>query len=172
MEEDLAHDTWLVVGARLPDFDGDERAFRLWLFSIARAQVAKQRKSCGGLEATTVDPQALSSITCRWEPDDRSVADAAIAQLLAGFPPSHAEILLMRVVGSLSAEETGALVGKSPGAVRVIQHRALNRLARRLSAERVRIRSMGSEGLPAEEPSAAAPELRPAAVASPPPLTV
>jgi DNA-directed RNA polymerase specialized sigma24 family protein len=41
------------------------------------------------------------------------------------------------VVGGLSAEETGALVGKSPGAVRVIQHRALQRLARRLSQDRV-----------------------------------
>jgi RNA polymerase sigma-70 factor (ECF subfamily) len=137
MGEDLAQDTWVVVAARLPDFDGDERAFRVWLLSIARAQVAKQRGSSGGLHTTTVDPHALSCITRQWESDDGSVADAAVAQLLAGFPRSHAEILLLRVVGGLSAEETGALVGKSPGAVRVIQHRALHKLARHLSAERV-----------------------------------
>jgi RNA polymerase sigma-70 factor (ECF subfamily) len=137
MGEDLAHDTWLVVGAKLPDFDGDERAFRMWLLSIARAKVARQRGSSARLHTTTVDPHALSKITQQRESDDVSVADAAIAQLLAELPPSHAEILLLRVVGGLSAEETGALVGKSPGAVRVIQHRALHKLVKRLSVERV-----------------------------------
>jgi RNA polymerase sigma-70 factor (ECF subfamily) len=44
---------------------------------------------------------------------------------------------LLRVVGGLSAEETGAFVGKSAGAVRVIQHRALRKLAKRLSKNRV-----------------------------------
>jgi RNA polymerase sigma-70 factor (ECF subfamily) len=130
----------------LAAFDGEKRAFRVWLFSIARAQVAKQRGSSGVLHTTTVDPYALSSVTRHWESDDRSVADAAVAQLLAGFPSSHVEILLLRVVGGLSAEETGALVGRSAGAVRVIQHRALQKLARRLSAERVRNESVGSEG--------------------------
>jgi RNA polymerase sigma-70 factor, ECF subfamily len=37
-------------------------------------------------------------------------------------------------VAGLSAEETGAALGMSPGAVRVAQHRALARL-RTLSAE-------------------------------------
>jgi RNA polymerase sigma-70 factor (ECF subfamily) len=69
--------------------------------------------------------------------EDVRVDDAAIAELLAGLPRSHAEILLLRVVGGLSAEEAGVLVGKSPGAVRVIQHRALQKLAKRLSQDRV-----------------------------------
>jgi RNA polymerase sigma-70 factor (ECF subfamily) len=34
----------------------------------------------------------------------------------------------MRVLSGLSAEETGKVLGMSPGAVRVAQHRALARL--------------------------------------------
>jgi RNA polymerase sigma-70 factor (ECF subfamily) len=37
---------------------------------------------------------------------------------------------LLRVVAGLSVEEVAGIVGKTPGAVRVIQHRALRRLAR------------------------------------------
>jgi RNA polymerase sigma-70 factor (ECF subfamily) len=133
MGEDLAHETWLVAGARLPRFRGDERAFRIWLLSLARAQVVQQGGSYDDLDATLLDPHALAAITRHDEPEDVRVADAAIAQLLAGLPSNHAEILLLRVVGGLSAEETGALLGMSPGAVRVIQHRALRKLARRLS---------------------------------------
>ena len=48
--------------------------------------------------------------------------------------PSIMKLLLLRVVAGLSAEETGAALGMTPGAVRVAQHRALARL-RSLSAE-------------------------------------
>jgi RNA polymerase sigma-70 factor (ECF subfamily) len=137
MGEDLAHETWLAAGAALPDFRGDERSFRIWLFAIARAQLAEYGSSPDGTHTTLVDPHRLAGITRHHQPEDIRVADAAIAQLLAGLSPSHAQILLLRVVGGLNAEETGALVGMSPGAVRVIQHRALRKLAKRLSDDRV-----------------------------------
>jgi RNA polymerase sigma-70 factor (ECF subfamily) len=137
MGEDLAHETWLAVGARLREFSGNERTFRIWLLSIARTQVAEHVRSSGYIRTSPVDPSRLSGLTHRHQPEDVRVADAAIAQLLSGLPSSHAEILLLRVVGGLSAEETGALVGKSAGAVRVIQHRALRKLAKRLSKNRV-----------------------------------
>jgi RNA polymerase sigma-70 factor (ECF subfamily) len=133
MGEDLAQDTWLAAGPKLREFRGDERSFRVWLLSIARSQVARQRDVSGRALTTLVDPYRLTGLVQGRQPDDVRVADAAIAQLLAGLPQSHAEILLLRVVGGLSAEETGSLVGKSPGAVRVIQHRALRGLAERLS---------------------------------------
>jgi RNA polymerase sigma-70 factor (ECF subfamily) len=48
--------------------------------------------------------------------------------LLEQLPAVHRELLLLRVVSGLSAEETGAALGMSAGAVRVAQHRALARL--------------------------------------------
>jgi RNA polymerase sigma-70 factor (ECF subfamily) len=133
----LAHETWLVAAARLSEFRGNERLFRIWLLSIARAQVAQQGESSAVPRSTLVDPCRIAGITPAPEPEDLRVADAAIAQLLSGLPSSHAEILLLRVVGGLSAEETGALLGMSAAAVRVIQHRSLRKLAKRLSDDPV-----------------------------------
>ena len=48
--------------------------------------------------------------------------------LLDLLPAAHRELLLLRVVAGLSAEETGAALGMTAGAVRVAQHRALARL--------------------------------------------
>jgi RNA polymerase sigma-70 factor, ECF subfamily len=39
-------------------------------------------------------------------------------------------VVLLRVLGGYSAEEVAELTGRTPGSVRVIQHRALRRLAR------------------------------------------
>ncbi len=60
-----------------------------------------------------------------------------MAQLLQILPAKQREILLLRVVVGLSAEETAEAVGSTPGAVRVAQHRALARLRKTLSAEEV-----------------------------------
>ena len=38
------------------------------------------------------------------------------------------EVLELRVVGGLAAEEVAGVIGKSPGAVRMAQSRALSRL--------------------------------------------
>lgn len=51
------------------------------------------------------------------------------------LPDKQREILVLRVVVGLSAEETAEAVGSTPGAVRVAQHRALNRLRSMLATE-------------------------------------
>ena len=44
------------------------------------------------------------------------------------LPEKQREILTLRIVVGMSAEETAEAVGSTPGAVRVAQHRALARL--------------------------------------------
>jgi RNA polymerase sigma-70 factor (ECF subfamily) len=58
-------------------------------------------------------------------------------ELLDVLPDKQRDIVLLRVVVGLSAEETAEAVGSTPGAVRVAQHRALARLRKTLSAEEV-----------------------------------
>ncbi len=48
--------------------------------------------------------------------------------LLQILPEKQREILILRVVVGMSAEETAEAVGSTAGAVRVAQHRALARL--------------------------------------------
>ncbi|MCP2092162.1 Sigma-70, region 4 [Actinosynnema pretiosum] len=52
--------------------------------------------------------------------------------LLGVLPEKQREILLLRVVVGLSAEEVAVAVGSTPGAIRVAQHRALVRLRKAL----------------------------------------
>ncbi|MCS7483464.1 sigma factor-like helix-turn-helix DNA-binding protein [Umezawaea endophytica] len=51
-----------------------------------------------------------------------------MAELVQVLPEAQREILLLRVVVGLSAEDTAEAVGMTAGAVRVVQHRALNEL--------------------------------------------
>ena len=69
-------------------------------------------------------------------PPGKQVVDAncarLVAQLLATLPAGHREVLVLRVPLRLTVEDTAKIVGTSPAAVRLIQHRALNRLRQEL----------------------------------------
>jgi RNA polymerase sigma-70 factor (ECF subfamily) len=62
--------------------------------------------------------------------------DAALRRV-ARLPDDQAEVVALRVLAGLSAEQVAEIVGKRAGAVRVLQHRGLRRLANELTAEGV-----------------------------------
>lgn len=135
--EDLAAEVWLDAAAGLGRFDGDEAGFRRWLFTIAHRRLVDQRRRdarhrslIGALERSG-RPNPMDSEA---ELLAASGTEAALA-LIAGLPRDQAEVVLLRVVGGLDANEVAAIVGKTPGAVRVLQHRALKRLAGQLVDE-------------------------------------
>jgi RNA polymerase sigma-70 factor (ECF subfamily) len=135
--EDLAADTWLSVIRRLQQFRGDEGAFRAWLFTVARHRAIDWRRQAARRPTTLVPVEQLAE---RSAPDD-SVAQvlegqstrAALA-LVAELPPDQAEVVALRVLGGLEVTEVARIVGKRPGAVRVLAHRGLRRLAKLLKA--------------------------------------
>ncbi|GAB1510956.1 hypothetical protein JCM33774_29980 [Actinophytocola sp. KF-1] len=60
-----------------------------------------------------------------------------LAELLSVLPDKQWDIVLLRALVGLSAEETVEPLGSTPGAVRVAQHRALAKLRTTPSVEEV-----------------------------------
>lgn len=138
--DDLAAETWLVLARQLPSFVGQVADFRALLFTVARRRVVDHYRAEGRRPAS----RPLERRDDRAGGDDPSEtvvdqisAQQAIDQLVGGLPPAQAEVVLLRVVAGLSVEETAAVIERSPGAVRVLQHRALRRLADQLAADGV-----------------------------------
>ena len=139
--EDVASQTWLEVMGLLGRFEGDERGFRALVFTIARRRVADHRRTMRRKPAVPMAPADLATATPlhRREGIDPSASvegDEAVALIRDMLPDHQAEIVLLRVVGGLGVDEVAGIVGRSPGAVRVQQHRALKRLADRMEPVR------------------------------------
>jgi len=56
-----------------------------------------------------------------------------VREVLDLLTPDQRSVLLLRVLDQFSVAETAAIIGKSEGAVKVLQNRALNTLRRRLA---------------------------------------
>ena len=138
--EDVASEVWLDIARGLGRFDGEEQAFRAWAFTIARRRVVDLRRQRARRPAV---PTPMEGIIERGGIGDAEqeamtalTTEAAIARI-ATLPSSQAEVVLLRVLAGLSVREVAAIVGKRPGTVRVLQHRALRRLAREVQREAV-----------------------------------
>lgn len=135
--EDVASQTWLEVIGALRRFQGDERGFQALLYTIARRRVADHRRTQRRRPATPTAPEDLHAAADPAEPVDRAAVeglagDVAARRIVEIVGPDAGEIVLLRVVAGLSVEEVARIVGRSAGAVRVQQHRALKKLAEAL----------------------------------------
>jgi RNA polymerase sigma-70 factor (ECF subfamily) len=127
--EDVASETWLSVARNLQTFDGDEDAFRAWVFTIGKRRVVDHHRA-RSRRPTAPDPDLVPSAE-----DEALSGDEAAARIVALLPQEQAQIVLLRVVAGFSVEEVAEIVGRRPGTVRVMQHRALKRLAEKLGDE-------------------------------------
>jgi RNA polymerase sigma-70 factor (ECF subfamily) len=135
--EDLAADTWVSVIRRLGGFRGDEGAFRAWLFTVARHRAIDWRRQAARRPTSSVPVQQLAE---QLAPDDpvaqmlEAQSTRAALTLVAELPADQAEVVALRVLGGPEVAEVARILGKRPGAVRVLAHRGLRRLANRLEA--------------------------------------
>jgi RNA polymerase sigma-70 factor (ECF subfamily) len=127
--DDVAQEVCIAVLGALPRYRDMGRPFASFVFGIASHKVADALRSAIRAAVPTEDlPDG---------PDDRPGPEETVVRyieaeraraLLSRLPDHQRELVLLRVVAGLSAEETGNVLGMSAGAVRVAQHRALARL--------------------------------------------
>ena len=135
--EDLAADTWISVIGGLGRFRGDERAFRAWIFTVARHRAIDWHRQARRRPTGSIPAEQPAE----WPaPDDPAVevvegqSTRAALALVAELPADQAEVVALRVLGGLEVAEVARIVGKRPGTVRVLAHRGLRRLAQRVEA--------------------------------------
>ena len=130
--EDVTSETFESVLRNL----GSYRAgtdFEAWLFTIARRRVAdhfrrRSRRREVELDETVHPDRHLPAVA---GPEEAVLAAERRAEVAGAFRRLRAdqqEVLALRVLGGLSAVQVAEVLGKSEGAVRVAQHRALRSL--------------------------------------------
>ncbi len=127
--DDVAQEVCIAVLSALPRYRDVGRPFVSFVFGIASHKVADAQRSAARQAVPTADipdgpddrPGPEETVLARLEAEQ-------VRALLTRLPPQQRELLVLRVLSGLSAEETGRMLGMSAGAVRVAQHRALAHL--------------------------------------------
>jgi RNA polymerase sigma-70 factor, ECF subfamily len=134
LADDLAADTWLKVLGALPAFEGGEAGFRAWLFTIARNRRTDwYRGAANKLVLVETTQLALLPDGNDVEVDaEEDLATDEILDLISQLSADQAEAVSLRIVAGLDVSSVATIMGRSAGSVRVLCHRGLRALERKL----------------------------------------
>jgi RNA polymerase sigma-70 factor, ECF subfamily len=137
--DDVAQEVCLAVLTALPGYRVQGRPFLAFVYGIASHKVIDAHRAATRNRSEPVAdiPDAVESSDGPEQRALRIELSSEMGKLLDTLPDKQREILVLRVVVGLSAEETAEAVGSTPGAVRVAQHRALARLRKSMPEEEV-----------------------------------
>jgi RNA polymerase sigma factor (sigma-70 family) len=138
--DEVTNDVFLAVFRSLTRFQGDEPAFRGWLFTIARNRVVDEHRrrvrrgetvpieaaAAAEVPGGDVETEAMTNLGSAWATD-----------VLRQLAPDQRDVLLLRIVGDLTIDQIAHLLDKRPGAVKALQRRGLAAARRLIHAQGV-----------------------------------
>lgn len=135
--EDLTSEVFLAVFTGLARFSGDQAGFRSWVFTIAHHRVADHwRRAARTVPAAPYEPADDERTVPSAEAGAlEAIGSERVAALLAGLTDEQREVLALRVVADLTVEQVAVVVGRSEGAVKALQRRALATLRRQIERQ-------------------------------------
>lgn len=122
--EDLVNETMARAVAGIGKFRWGGGGFDAWLFGILRRVCLEHYRKNNHAERTR-SLDMLVNYAHPGEALERQVEEEALRHAFAALDESDRDILALRLISGLSAGDVSKLVGKSPGAVRTAQSRAL-----------------------------------------------
>ncbi|MEX2658779.1 MAG: sigma-70 family RNA polymerase sigma factor [Acidimicrobiales bacterium] len=128
--EDLLGEVFLQVARDLGRFSGDDDACRRWVFTIAHHRLVDDRRRRHARPQRT-DAQVPDVADPR--PADEAGLDPVLRGALAALTPDQREVVVLRFVADLSLEDTAGITGRTVGAVKSLQVRALDNLRKAVS---------------------------------------
>jgi len=131
--EDLTHQTFLKAWENIERYESRGHPFSSWLYRIAKNTVIDSyRKSSPQLSIENISSDLLiEESTSERDVESKLEWD----KLLVGIrelSEVEQDVLIMRFVDDLTHKEVAKAIGKSEGATKVIQHRALKNLKKTL----------------------------------------
>jgi RNA polymerase sigma-70 factor, ECF subfamily len=136
--EDVTSQVFLGMVRGLGRYQDRGKPFVAWLYGIAQKQIAffqrGQNRTPSALDLEEASELAGNTAGPAATVEQRET-QAAIAKALAQVPEGQREVILLRYILSLSLAETAAVIGRTEGAVKQLQLRALSTLKTILDRE-------------------------------------
>lgn len=132
--DDVAQEVMLAALTALPRFRREGSRFDAFVFGIAAHKVVDFHRKRMRDRATAME-QVPDLGDDRAGPEQvalRTELRQRLGRLLGCLTDTQREVVVLRLAVGMSSEEVARVLSSTPGAVRVAQHRALDRLRRSL----------------------------------------
>jgi RNA polymerase sigma-70 factor (ECF subfamily) len=126
--EAVTQDVFLALYSRMDSLRGGLEGAKALVFTIAHSRTVDHYRRRERTPAMVPHEPESDLRTAPATPEDLALAGSGALGLLNGLTEDHREVLLLRVVADLSIEQTAEIMGRTPGAIKQLQRRALEAL--------------------------------------------
>ena len=140
--ENITGEVFVAVLRGLARFTGGETAFRSWLFTLVHHRLVDERRRRARRPEHVTDPVLLASRGTTPTVDNEidaldPVVSARLQAALGRLTADQRRVLVLRIIADMPVDAVAGAVGKGSGAVKMLQRRGLDALARDLTIEAV-----------------------------------
>ncbi len=127
--EDITHQVFLKAWENISGYESRGYSFGSWLYRIARNNVIDvYRRPNPEVNIESIAPEVFADFQSQAEAIDSKFRWETLLVGLRQLKELEQDVLLMRFVDGLSHREISEVIGKSEGATKLIQHRAIKNL--------------------------------------------
>jgi RNA polymerase sigma-70 factor, ECF subfamily len=138
--EDLTTQTFLKMLESIQRFRWRAAPFSAWLFRIAHNLAMDHFRATRRLQSEEEVPEPpADESTSAHEVALESIGRTSMLELIDGLSLEQQQVLTLKFVFRFSNLETAAILGKTEGAVKSLQHRAIASLGRQLEQREKRL---------------------------------
>lgn len=135
LAEDLTADVFVAMVRHIDKYESRGRPFLAWLYAIAGNTCKMHYRRQNLAEFEPLPDELVDSQT---GPEDIAHLRLTHARLMAAMPrltENQRQVILLKFIEGFDNAEVAAILEKSEGAIRVLQHRALSALRQALVEE-------------------------------------
>ena len=133
--EDLTSEVFVRVVGSIDGFVYRDRPLLTWLYTIARNLIIDHRRRAGRATMLPLDERLENGSEDVERAAELALSRRRLAVALDELTDDQRHVIILRFIEGRSLEEVAEIVGKSVGAVKALQHRALDSLRRVLSPQ-------------------------------------
>jgi len=128
--EDVTEDVFVKAWKAIESCKGRGKTFVPWLYRIAHnhtINILQKSQKCVSLEMETLVEEDGPEKQVAARLSRESLLDA-----IGNLPPNQKQVIILKFIEGLDNRETGEVINKKEGAVRILQMRALSKLRQQL----------------------------------------
>jgi RNA polymerase sigma-70 factor, ECF subfamily len=131
--EDLTTQTFLKMLESIEKFRWQSAPFSAWLFRIAHNLAMDHFRATKRWQPEEEVPEAVADESTSAEAGAfESIGQKSMFELIEDLSPEQQQVLTLKFVFSFANAETATILGKTEGAIKSLQHRALVSLQKQL----------------------------------------
>jgi len=133
--EDLAAEVFVRMVEQIDRYRDQGRPILAWLYTIARNLLTDHYRRNGRTQVMPLDEQLVAGLGNPVAAIDRRLDEAMLLRALRRLTETQKQVIVGRFVEERPNAEMATILGKTEGAIKSLQHRALAALRRAIEEE-------------------------------------